>query len=1205
MHFLLLSAVLAGLLLPSFCASAQSGKVASNKGQSNKGKSNNNTLLWRISGKGLRQQSYLFGTYHTRDPRAFQFTDSMVKAFRTSAAFFGELHLDSAARDYYQHHLSEAPIDIAALFASALSGNIYPTRQTPLPWGATPFGGEDDTVISSPYPVFLDAWLFRHAQLQGKQVGGLEELSAQLGIFTPDPKFLRRDTEATEENAGLATTFLRYMREGQMEFYQNQDLESIEQTTNWVKELQGGKRVMEKMLDDRNVGMVARIDSLVRLAPSFITLGCAHLLGKKGVVALLRKKGYTITPIHSPKSGATVAASSTSLTRPDWNAYSLFGGETSAELPIEPVAFAPDTRPMGAWSSQLTIAPDVGAGINYFLAKLTLPPHQLVTNWPTLMRACLAILSDSSNQLVVGQVIPADTADGQNAMANVVAVTAASQRLRARLLMRGDQLYLLAAGSDVDLPSDSSVERLFRSFRLAPIPESRWETLTFDTGRCAVRFPSNRHSFSVALGTTTTPQQGAAAQHDGTTFTITVEHLPNYVPYQGDLANMVWTILGLRGSNHLAVPEIVHDSGQSGTGIAQLWFSMQVPGGSGGMRGTVLRDGTFEYLLTASHPTAMPVQASVDSFFSSFQSLPLAPLPWQTFSSYVLGFKVNMPGKASISDQSESRLQHDEATIVALDDTLNGGEYEVRSLLLNPYLQLPNLDSLFQREVSYSFTRDMVLSSGAVATSSGVAGEYIYGKPQGVAATRYRLVQQGRRAFLLSYFGNQGRLRDSSVERFFSSFQPLGETEQWELSADKVPQLLADIFLETEAGGRARDLMNKYKATNLLGVQPRHLPLVYGIIDSLLAVGDFVDDADSVADAVAVDDENEVEEDALGGLVSWLQEVHDTLTPQFLKERYGKFPSNSTKGALISTLLQIGSEESLHAAAELLQQHRQDSITLESLAWAGIDSGTTGAMYPGILSLAEMKIYQEDLYVLTSRALGKKLISANALLPHRDVLVSNFCSHIQELATLENSQEKDENQRWDLRWKLLQLMDCLGYLPAAADLDSLLRECAATDDIRLSVAASIALLRHGEEVHDTVLQAYAAAPENRLWLYRQMEGYGIANHFPAKFQNRASFAESSLAEWFEMEDGVPTIIELLGERAIRWKESESTCYLFRYTWDSTAADATWGSGVVIVNPATQPDLEPTVSTDYDSLEELTDDEKIRYFLMRESPPYSK
>lgn len=44
------------------------------------------TMLWHISGKGLKQPSYLFGTLHLKDRRIFHFTDSLYAAIEKQMA---------------------------------------------------------------------------------------------------------------------------------------------------------------------------------------------------------------------------------------------------------------------------------------------------------------------------------------------------------------------------------------------------------------------------------------------------------------------------------------------------------------------------------------------------------------------------------------------------------------------------------------------------------------------------------------------------------------------------------------------------------------------------------------------------------------------------------------------------------------------------------------------------------------------------------------------------------------------------------------------------------------------------------------------------------------------------------------------------------------------------------------------------------------
>jgi hypothetical protein len=57
------------------------------------------------------------------------------------------------------------------------------------------------------------------------------------------------------------------------------------------------KVAIQKLLDDRNVSWIPRIEDSITKKQTFIAVGAGHLGGKNGVVRLLRKRGYAITPI--------------------------------------------------------------------------------------------------------------------------------------------------------------------------------------------------------------------------------------------------------------------------------------------------------------------------------------------------------------------------------------------------------------------------------------------------------------------------------------------------------------------------------------------------------------------------------------------------------------------------------------------------------------------------------------------------------------------------------------------------------------------------------------------------------------------------------------------------------------------------------------------------------------------------------------------
>src|SRR6185312_2359658 len=55
---------------------------------------NDNTLLWQISGNGLKKPSFLFGTFHLLCKDDIRFSDQLKKAVKSSDEIYMELDMD-------------------------------------------------------------------------------------------------------------------------------------------------------------------------------------------------------------------------------------------------------------------------------------------------------------------------------------------------------------------------------------------------------------------------------------------------------------------------------------------------------------------------------------------------------------------------------------------------------------------------------------------------------------------------------------------------------------------------------------------------------------------------------------------------------------------------------------------------------------------------------------------------------------------------------------------------------------------------------------------------------------------------------------------------------------------------------------------------------------------------------------------------------
>ena len=54
----------------------------------------NNTLLWEISGKGLKKPSYVFGTFHIMCKEDIRFSENVKQAIKTSKEVYFEMDMD-------------------------------------------------------------------------------------------------------------------------------------------------------------------------------------------------------------------------------------------------------------------------------------------------------------------------------------------------------------------------------------------------------------------------------------------------------------------------------------------------------------------------------------------------------------------------------------------------------------------------------------------------------------------------------------------------------------------------------------------------------------------------------------------------------------------------------------------------------------------------------------------------------------------------------------------------------------------------------------------------------------------------------------------------------------------------------------------------------------------------------------------------------
>lgn len=253
-----------------------------------------NALLWKITGNNLAEPSFLFGTIHLQDKRVFNFSDSLYSVLQQADGFAMEVHPDSmslATKEdkALREKLLKKDTDVSTprrkrkrrADVNQESLTVKGAYRLKGQFGL-PAPGSDDM------HTFVDAYLFEIAKKQGKEIAGLERASDQERIL----KEVRGEFDVSAIIKGLKKE--KSIIERLIQLYIREDLNGIHELMSYLPD-----ETEHKLLTLRNRMMVAAMESLIRSKSFVIAVGTAHLPGDKGMIELLREKGYTVEPVFT------------------------------------------------------------------------------------------------------------------------------------------------------------------------------------------------------------------------------------------------------------------------------------------------------------------------------------------------------------------------------------------------------------------------------------------------------------------------------------------------------------------------------------------------------------------------------------------------------------------------------------------------------------------------------------------------------------------------------------------------------------------------------------------------------------------------------------------------------------------------------------------------------------------------------------------
>jgi len=255
-------------------------------------------LLWKLHGNESRGISYIYGTIHLKDKRVFTFTDTVVSCLDSCDKLALELDINPMNLLQYSG-LMMLPEDIT------LHDIFKPDDLMVIKKVVQNITGMDFSSLEKLKPVVLlslvmqyqldgdmnftlDEYLYQKGVAKGKEIIGLETVVEQFALLETIPLDIITDylKNPADEDEELELMICDYLESNVEEL-----LLVMQQDETMIS-------LKKEFLDDRNIKMADKINTLLPDGRILVAVGAGHLPGEYGIIRLLEQKGYDVEPVY-------------------------------------------------------------------------------------------------------------------------------------------------------------------------------------------------------------------------------------------------------------------------------------------------------------------------------------------------------------------------------------------------------------------------------------------------------------------------------------------------------------------------------------------------------------------------------------------------------------------------------------------------------------------------------------------------------------------------------------------------------------------------------------------------------------------------------------------------------------------------------------------------------------------------------------------
>jgi uncharacterized protein YbaP (TraB family) len=760
-------------------------------------------LLWRIEGNNLQEPSYLFGTMHVNDARAFHFSDSVLLALERCETFALEVHPDTMMNSMFQE-LFAAPKENN--LRQVLSEKEYQQLKQKFEQNSTL--NLDEINIKSPSMLssmmepdedkvddkatFVDAYLFGIARTLNKSIWGLERMKDHQDAFSNYNKEQQRAL-LLELIADNYEADYQQMLNELVDVYKEGNITKIGTMANVFT-------AVDSQLIRRNFVMVKSMEQLMQKQSLFAAVGTAHLPGKNGIIHILNQKGYRVSPVSATFTGVAQKYA-IDYNKMRWHTQIDSNWGFAIDFPGAPT-------PVDLFNDLNTLL-YVDLTNEVFLAAYSIDmrggkpqsKEELIDN------TINGYIEQSNYQLLERTEILFNGIE----RTEVIVAQDSSKQVRIQFMYVNDILYYFIIGNNAQQIRGSYAKRYYESLRLfkpKPKVDTGWHFKYLAEAAVSITFP-------VLPSYQAEKSSSSISDHPYIYHNYTANDYSSKTAYAFRYFDQPTGYA--RSNNKDQVFDYIAQNFQERNIVIRKTDTIVQDGIQGRIYDLLLENkyyirckvylrGARTYYLFHQNLSEGDSSIQEDAFFKSFSFVDYKTPQRVPFVAKDSSFSIDFFAKPRIEKDTFNSYYLNTTNYYSVNPN-SGMLCKLQIAKLSNYLNIKNLDSFYQ-SIQHLNYGDSLISTKNIQIGNCSGKESLIQQPFQDRTIRQRVWLDGQRLYLTKVYIDDDSTYNSAANQYFNSFKIVKKSTIFDPFQAKDQQLLNDL--------QSQDSLTRYQANNAL-----------------------------------------------------------------------------------------------------------------------------------------------------------------------------------------------------------------------------------------------------------------------------------------------------------------------------------------------------------------------------------------------------